>query len=72
MGQVPDAVKVSAFVLVGIGTIGLLVSEFVFGWRRAVTLSFAAASAIGFVVLGLAHLWGRRRKRTLRTRAGER
>lgn len=47
-----------AFVLVAIGTLGLLANEFVFSWGRIATLVFAAANGIGLVGVGIA-LWGK-------------
>lgn len=40
------------FVLLIIGTLGLLLNEFVFEWGQAATLSFATANVIGLLVLG--------------------
>jgi hypothetical protein len=42
------------FALLAIGTLGLLLNEFVLTWGRPATLIFAAASAIGLLALGLA------------------
>jgi hypothetical protein len=36
-------------ILLLIGTIGLLLNEFVFHWGRIATLSFAALSAVGLI-----------------------
>ncbi len=55
-----ERTKGLAFVLVAIGTLGLLTNEFVFSWGRIATLVFAAANGIGLVALGIA-LWGQRR-----------
>ena len=40
-----------AFVLVGIGTVGLLVNEFVTGWGRGATITFACLNVIGLTFL---------------------
>ena len=53
-----ERAKGLAFVLVAIGTLGLLANEFVFSWGRIATLVFAAANGIGLVALGFA-LWGK-------------
>jgi hypothetical protein len=53
-----ERAKGLAFVLVAIGTLGLLTNEFVFSWGRIVTLLFAAANGIGLVGVGIA-LWGK-------------
>ena len=46
-----NAIKLSAFVLLIIGTIGLLVNEFVAGWGRGVTIAFACLNVLGLAVL---------------------
>lgn len=46
-----DAIKLSAFVLLIIGTIGLLVNEFVAGWGGGVTIVFACLNVLGLAVL---------------------
>jgi len=52
-----EIVKLSAFVLLIIGTLGLIVNEFVFDWGSAATIMFAAANIVGLVALAFAH-WG--------------
>jgi len=47
------------FVLVAIGTAGLLANEFVLAWGRPATLAFAAANVVGLVALAVAGLKGR-------------
>jgi hypothetical protein len=54
-----ERAKGMAFVLVAIGTLGLLTNEFIFSWGRTATMVFAAANAIGLVSLGIA-LWGKK------------
>ena len=54
-----ERVQGLAFVLVAIGTCGLLMNEFFFSWGRMATLAFASANGIGLVALGTA-LWGKR------------
>ena len=49
--------KLSAFILLIIGTTGLLVNEFVFDWGRVATLSFAAINIVGLVILAYTN-WG--------------
>ena len=46
-----NAIKLSAFVLLIIGTVGLLVNEFVGGWGRGVTIAFACLNVLGLAVL---------------------
>jgi len=62
MTKFPEAIRASAFVLIAVGTVGLLANEFVFHWGRTATLSFAVSSAVGLVVLGLAYLNKRKRQ----------
>ena len=49
-----NAIKLSAFILLMVGTIGLLVNEFVGDWGRSVTITFACLNVLGFVVLAFA------------------
>ena len=49
--------KLSAFILLIIGTLGLLVNEFVFDWGSTTTLAFAAVNVIGFAILAFMY-WG--------------
>ena len=55
-----EFVKVIGFSLVTVGFIGLVLTDFVFNWGRAVTITFAAINALGLITLGIAH-WGMRR-----------
>jgi hypothetical protein len=48
-----EAAKLTAFILLVIGTIGLLVNEFVADWGRGVTITFACLNVLGLVVLTL-------------------
>jgi len=45
-----------AFILVGIGTIGLLINELIFDWGRCATLTFAIINVVGLVSLAFAYL----------------
>jgi hypothetical protein len=45
-------IELSAFVLLIIGTLGLLLNEFVFDWGRSATLLFATANVLGLVIFG--------------------
>ena len=50
-----------AFILLIIGTIGLLVNEFVTGWGRGITITFACLNLLGLVFLAFtARLMGKR------------
>ena len=50
-------VKLSAFILLAIGTFGLLINEFIFDWGSTATLTFAAVNVAGFTTLAFAN-WG--------------
>jgi len=52
MGKV---VALSAFVLLTVGTLGLLANEFLFDWGRAATILFAVANGFGLLAFGLAY-----------------
>jgi energy-converting hydrogenase Eha subunit C len=47
--------KLIAFILLIIGTVGLLLNELVFDWGRVATLLFAASNLIGLVLLGISY-----------------
>jgi len=46
-------IKLTAFILLIIGTIGLLVNEFVTDWGRTTTLIFAIFNSIGLLILAI-------------------
>jgi len=48
-------VKLIAFILLIIGTVGLLLNELVFDWGRVATLIFAVSNLIGFATLGISY-----------------
>ena len=52
-----EVAKLSAFILLIIGTIGLLLNEFVFDWGRSVTLTFAVLNCVGLATLASVN-WG--------------
>jgi len=52
-----EVVKLSGFILLIIGTLGLIITEFIFDWGRAATLTFAALNVVGLATLAFAH-WG--------------
>jgi hypothetical protein len=49
-----EATKLIAFILVGIGTLGLIVNELIFDWGTTATLTFAAINVVGFAALAFA------------------
>ena len=46
-----EATRLIAFILLIIGTLGLIINEFVFDWGSAATITFAAINVVGLVVL---------------------
>ena len=52
-----EVAKLSAFILLIIGTLGLLINEFIFDWGRTATLTFAALNVVGLAILAYTH-WG--------------
>ena len=48
--------KRSAFILLIIGTVGLLINEFIFDWGRVTTVVFAIFNITGLVILFGMHL----------------
>jgi len=46
-----EGLKVFAFILLIIGTGGLLVNEFVAGWGRTATVTFACLNVVGLAAL---------------------
>ena len=56
-----EVAKLIAFILLIIGTIGLLVNEFVTDWGRGVTITFACLNVLGLVLLAFtAWIMGKR------------
>jgi hypothetical protein len=53
MGKV---IKLSAFILLIIGTLGLLTNEFAFDWGRVATIVFAIVSLTGLAILAATHI----------------
>jgi len=52
-----EAIKLSGFILLGVGTVGLLVNELVMDWGRTAAVTFAIINLVGFVTLAVTH-WG--------------
>ena len=46
-----EATRLIAFILLIIGTLGLIINEFIFDWGSVATLTFAAINVVGLVVL---------------------
>ena len=49
-----EIAKLIAFILLIIGTTGLLVNEFVTDWGRGITITFACLNVLGLVLLAFA------------------
>ncbi len=47
--------KLIAFILLIIGTFGLLLNELVFDWGRVATIIFAVSNIIGFATLAFSY-----------------
>ena len=50
-----EVIKISAFILLIIGTLGLLVNEFAFDWGRVATLVFAIMNLMGLAILSVTY-----------------
>jgi hypothetical protein len=46
-------IELIPFPLLIIGTLGLLLNEFVFDWGRTATIIFASANVLGLLALGI-------------------
>jgi membrane-bound ClpP family serine protease len=46
-----EVAKIIAFILLIVGTIGLLLNEFVSGWGRSATITFACLNFVGLIAL---------------------
>ena len=49
--------RLTAFILLIIGTTGLLINELILDWGRCATLTFAVFNLVGFAALAFAY-WG--------------
>ncbi len=49
-----------AFILLIIGTIGLLINEIIFDWGRSATLTFAIINVVGFAFLAFTY-WAKKK-----------
>jgi hypothetical protein len=48
-------IEISPFPLLIIGTLGLLINEFLFDWGKTTVLIFASANITGLLTLGLTY-----------------
>jgi hypothetical protein len=60
MGKITGQVSAVAFLLLIVGTVGLLANEFIMNWGRTATLVFAAASLVGLVIVAYSLVRGGR------------
>ena len=56
-----EVTRLSGFVLLIIGTLGLLINELIFDWGSTATLTFATVNVVGFATLAFAH-WGMKKE----------
>ncbi|MFC2017337.1 hypothetical protein ACFLUD_02860 [Chloroflexota bacterium] len=50
-----EVIKVSGFILLIVGTVGLLINEFAVGWGRTATVTFAIINLVGLITLAVTH-----------------
>lgn len=56
-----EATRLSGFILLGIGTIGLLINEFICDRGSTATLTFAAVNIVGLAILAFTY-WGMKKE----------
>ena len=56
-----ENLKLTGFILLFIGTLGLLITEFAFEWGSAATLIFAALNVVGLALLAYTY-WGMKKE----------
>ena len=56
-----ETIKLSAFILLSIGTLGLIINEFIFDWGRIASLTFASINVIGLATLAYVY-WSRTKR----------
>lgn len=64
MRQTSESLRLIALVWVAVGTVGLLVNEFIVHLGRTATLASAALNLIGLIVLGATLMRDRKRSAT--------
>ena len=50
-----EAIKLSGFILLIVGTVGLLVNELAMDWGRTATVTFAIINLVGLITLAVTH-----------------
>ena len=53
-----EVIKLIAFILLALGTLSLLINEFIFDWGRVVTLVSASLNMVGLGMLAFS-MWGK-------------
>jgi len=53
--EIRESLKTASFIAIFIGTVGLLLNEFIFDWGRTATIAFAAANLVGLATLVSTH-----------------
>ena len=48
-----EAIKLSGFILLIVGTVGLLVNELAMDWGRTATVTFAIINLVGLITLAV-------------------
>ena len=56
-----EATRLSGFILLSIGTIGLLINEFICDWGSTATLTLAAINIVGLAILAFTY-WGMKKE----------
>ena len=51
--SIRDVTKIIAFVLLVVGTFGILINEFVLGWGWIANVSFADLNILGLLILAI-------------------
>jgi len=50
-----EVIKLTGFIFLIIGTLGLLINALIFKWGSIATISFAIVNLVGFITLAIAH-----------------
>ncbi len=50
-----EAIKLGGFILIIVGTVGLLVNELAMDWGRTATVTFAIVNLVGLITLAVSH-----------------
>ncbi len=61
-GMSMKVATLSIFILLSIGTLALIINEFIFDWGSSATLTFAALNVVGLATLAFTR-WGMKKTR---------